>query len=167
MEEILFAADIVVYGKETERIKYQVEGNEDEKALFSIYCVLKSEKPLNSTITIYNVLYRTSCSGTKVITGKDYILALKEKDDGYEWHEVNVVPDGASFEADAATLAKATRVCGLTNPALPLNSVTGKCPSRFEGECAAGPVGRASSPNTLSVVLVAVVAALMGLVLLC
>lgn len=136
MQEILNKAEMVVYGKESQRFSYTDNlGGKWQDAYFTVYCVLKSESLIASNITIREVDPRHSCSGTKVTTGKDYILALKKKGDDYEWDEVNVTPNGAAFLATDAVIKEAVRTCGLTKPKAPEGASSSKCPPAHDGQC--------------------------------
>ncbi len=115
MEEILTKADIVVYGKEIERFPFPDVTFPDRKdATMEVYCVMKNDdemQPITEMITIEQVYPRTSCSGTRIRLHQDVVLALSRTHSGnFEWHEVNVVPNGAAFHADNSTLRKVAKL---------------------------------------------------------
>jgi len=149
MEEILYRADIVVYGEETERYNVgasEVEGLERMDSIFNVYCVFKNDDitlPIPNSIILETVAPRTDCSGTRYNIDERIILAIQRTDSGnFTWHEVNVVPDGAAFPASESNLEKAVSVCGLTEAIVPdghdaLTSPT--CPDASSTEACSPP----------------------------
>ena len=129
MEEILFKADIVVYGMETERV---ADPSGFQNAKFQVFCIFKSPgpDPIPQNITIEEVYPQTSCSGTFVDIGESVILALKRATNGnFKWHEVNVTPDSANFVPTKDNLARTVRVCGLQSPMLPAGRLASQKPT--------------------------------------
>jgi len=114
MEEILWKADIVVYGQELYR--YKVD-DDFYDSTFQVFCVFKNDDeslPLPQNITLERVDPVTSCSGTNYNLNEDIILAIQRTESGnFQWHEVNVVPDGAAFEASEENLGRVIWICGL------------------------------------------------------
>jgi len=118
MEEYLWKADIVVYGRETERFDAGDDTFPDRKdSTFQVFCVMKNDNeasPIPATITLEMVEPLNSCQGTHYNLNEDIILALTRTESGnFQWHELNVTPDGAAYEATEENLNRAIWVCGL------------------------------------------------------
>ncbi len=117
MEQVLYQADIVVYGQETSRYT-----SGTVNAIFEVFCVLKDSNYLmnmTTNIVIEEVEPRTSCSATEIETMTHIILALQRIASGnYIWHEVNIL-DTAAYDATTDNLNKVMTICGLQQVALP------------------------------------------------
>ena len=133
MEEILYKADIVVYGAERSRVPgldADYAGTKD--AIFEVYCVMKNSHPdldIPETIRLLEVEPITSCTGTEYELNQDILLAIKPKGENFEWHEVNVTPDNMAFVVTNSVMTDALTVCGLDTPTLPTGRGSSEDPS--------------------------------------
>ena len=138
MEEIMYKADIVVYGAQRTQLAGLEEDTTD--AMFEVFCVLKNSVAnvqVPEMVRILQIKPITSCTGTEYDMDEHILLALTTENGHFKWHEVNVTPDNMAFPVSGATMSRALTVCGLDDPQLPTGrnvTASPKCPLKSEIE---------------------------------
>ena len=136
MLEILYKADIVVYGAQRTELAGLEEDTTD--AMFEVFCVLKNsvvDVEVPEMVRILQIKPITTCTGTEYDMDEHILLALTPYQGHFMWHELNVTPDNMAFPVSNTTMSRALTVCGLDEPQLPTGrdvTTSPTCPQRSE-----------------------------------
>lgn len=118
MEELLYEAPIVIYGKDTGHLSTN-DDNMFDLVFFEVYCIFKDNtntiKTKASNITLSGEYLVHSCMNTHTQEGKEYIIALEAlQTDMFAPWEPDVL-NAAQFEPTSSNLKKVVSLCGLQN----------------------------------------------------
>jgi len=116
MEEILFRAEVVVWGKDIGH--FTTKGDiPQENAHFEVYCAFKDGgMNIPHNITIADASPSNACKGESLTPGTEYLICLRRQADHFQVHYLETNPlQFVSFHPSEETLALASNVCGLQN----------------------------------------------------
>ena len=163
MEETLYRADVVVYGRSSATPVKPESPWTDYPVTLEVHCVLKGPALANTTLVLDWDYYHT-CAGDWPELDKSYIAAVMPTKNGTKWamDEPGTWED-AAFEATAENIQRALKLCKMDPK--PQGS-DGTCPqsSTTTGECVNAVYDNAVVPavSASTFLLALIVSALVG-----
>ena len=111
MEETLYRADVVVYGRSSAMPVKPESQWMDYPVTLEVHCVLKGPSLTNTSLVLDWDNYH-SCAGDWPQLDKSYIAAVKQTKNGTKWtmDEPDLMED-AVFEATAENIQRALKLC--------------------------------------------------------